>query len=291
MRSSKKKSMGVINLTPNSFAKSNKFSDFDTFSNAFQKMQEWADVIDLGAESTAPFNDKVSEDTELKRFKELFFPYLEQNKDPEMQISIDTYKVSVFKAVAEKIQSLWPKSEIIFNDVSGKLDDELLNFFSETTIPFTYIFSHNGCPTRQQTNEHMNFIVKGIGMAFMKELSEFFIEGIGILNKSKIKFLIDPCFGFSKTREQNHYLLKKFNTFMLQLPTDIGCVYGISRKSFLRFPQDIDVNDESNIKVLDHTQTYFFAEILKNYPTREFLFRVHSPQALDAAHNIAAIIK
>jgi dihydropteroate synthase len=286
-----KKSMGVINLTPNSFAKSNKFSNFDSFSNAFQKMHLWADIIDLGAESTAPYNDKVDQSTELERFESLLFPYLEQNKDPVTTLSIDTYKISVFKTVAEKINKHWPKTKIIFNDVSGKLDEELIAFFEEFSIPFTYIFSHNGCATRAETNEHMNYIVKANDMEFLKNLSEYFIKGINTLSSLNVQFLIDPCFGFSKTREQNHFLLKHFNTFLLQIPTSLGCVYGISRKSFLRFPQDLDVNDESNIRVLDQTQSYFFTEILKNYPKREFLFRVHSADSLAAAKNATSILK
>ena len=281
--------MGVINLTPDSFSNSNKFSDYESFSNAFEKMLVWADVIDLGAESTAPFNKPVSEEEELKRFKKLFFPYLEQNKDPAITLSIDTYKISVFESVALEVNKHWPKTKIIFNDVSGKIDDELLAFFKKTNLDFSYVFSHNNCPSRSQTNEHMNYVCKKNEMELLREMSEFFVDGINKLRETKIPFYVDPCFGFSKTREQNQYLLKKFSTFMLQIPPDIGCVYGISRKSFLRFPVDMDPNDSENQIVLDQVQAYYMAKVMKNFPNKEVLFRIHNESVFKAASIINEI--
>lgn len=284
-----KKSMGVINLTPDSFSLSSQSNDLQSFEAAFEKMCGWADIIDIGAESTAPFNKPVSQDLEISRYRDIFFPFIEKNIDPKMTISIDTYKVDVFKEVAQKINMHWPECSLIFNDVSGKIDEELIELIKNSIIKFRYIFSHNLAPSRAKTNEHMKYISNNDGISFVKELVEYFVSGIEKLSSYNVDFLIDPCFGFSKTREQNQYLLKNFNIFILQIPKNIDCVYGISRKSFLRFPKDLDVNNLSNIAVLDQTQSYFISEVLKKHAKRKFLFRVHSPESLQAARVVASL--
>jgi dihydropteroate synthase len=281
--------MGVINITPNSFSDGNQHNSLESFSKRFNELLDWADIIDIGAESSAPMNQSISKDEELKRYQDVFFPFLEKTADPQSQISIDTYKVEVFKEVAHQLNQFWPKTKIIFNDVSGKLDSELLDLLNNFKIPFTYIYSHNLCKSRKDCLKHMDHVTKLHDFEFVKGVVEYFIAGIDKIKETDRPFMIDPCFGFSKTREQNHTLLKYFKTFLLQLPYSLPCVYGISKKSFLRFPKDLDVKDKENLAVLEQMQSILMYDLLKESLQREIIFRVHEPKSFQAANNIKKI--
>lgn len=285
------KLMGVINITPDSFSDGSQFNTQEKFSLKFNELLSWADIIDIGAESTAPMNEKVSSDIEIKRFRDVLFPFIENNIDPMIKISIDTYKIKVFKEVAAKLARFWPKCEVIFNDVSGKLDTELMEFLKTSELKFTYIYSHNLCLSRQETNKHMDYTLEIQEIEFVKSVVEYFIVGIDKLKGCGRNFYIDPCFGFSKTREQNHALLKYFKTFLLQMPYSITCLFGISKKSFLRFPIDLDLKDENSIKMLEQMQSIFIFDLVKESMQREVVFRVHDPICINSALNVKKILE
>ena len=234
--------MGVINLTPNSFSDGGDFNQFHSFKNRFLELLKWAHIIDLGAESTAPFNSKISAKEELSRYEELFFPLLEELEDPHIEISIDTYKVDVFITVLKKINLKWPKTRVIFNDVSGAIDSELVDVLKSRELDFSYVFSHNLAPSREQTQNHMKYLSPSVGMDFFRENIRYFEEGLKRLSTFEKTIIIDPCFGFSKSREQNLYLLKNLKTFLLQFPVGLDCLVGISRKSFLRSEKNKDLS-------------------------------------------------
>ncbi len=283
------KMMGVINITPNSFSDGNKFNSKESFAKRFEELVEWASIIDIGAESSAPMNKAISSSEELKRFQDVFFPFLEEREDPEAVISIDTYKIETFKAVAIKINQYWPNSKILFNDVSGKLDSQLLELLENFNIPFTYVFSHNLCRNRAECLKHMEHTNNLQDLEFIKHMVEYFISGIMKIKETKRDFMIDPCFGFSKTREQNHILIKYIKTFLLQIPYSVPCIYGISKKSFLRFPKDQDIKIDKNLKVLEQMQSILIYDLLKESIQREMIFRVHSPECLESANNVKKI--
>lgn len=281
--------MGVINITPNSFSDGEQYNSQEKFAAKFNDTLKWAQIIDIGAESTAPMNDKVSYEEELSRFRTIVFPFVEKTEDPRIILSIDTYKVEVFKEVYKKIQEDWPETRVIFNDVSGKLDDKLLGFLIEHP-QVTYVFSHNLAPTREKTNQHMKYLNESQELDFVKHMVEYFFTGITTLKENKINFYIDPCFGFSKTREQNHVLLKYFKTFLLQIPYDIPCLYGVSKKSFLRFPKDLDIGDKDELMVLENMQSILLYEVIKD-SHRHMIFRSHGPESLRAAQQIKNIFE
>ena len=104
--------MGVINITPNSFSDGNKFKNYVQFRDYFIDMLSWADVIDIGAESTAPFNDPIDSAIELERFEEFLFPLVSELNDPHMFLSLDTYKPEVAAAAVAAGADL-------INDVEG----------------------------------------------------------------------------------------------------------------------------------------------------------------------------
>jgi dihydropteroate synthase len=285
--------MGVINITPNSFSDGNKFKNYVQFRDYFIDMLSWADVIDIGAESTAPFNDPIDSAIELERFEEFLFPLVSELNDPHMLLSIDTYKPEVFYEVYLVVKHYWPETHLIFNDVSGKIDDELALILSDTDLDFDYVYSHNLSPRRFETSNHMDFCSKKDSYDFLDEMVNYFRVGLEILGPITFnrKVWIDPCFGFSKNRSQNQFLLKNIHYFLEGIPSNISVLYGISRKSFLRVPQELDPKCSDNIEVLDQMQTVFIYDLLRNAIDREFLFRVHSANSLKSAVNIISIIE
>ena len=227
------KKMGVINITPDSFSDGNEYNQQDRFAKKFQEISRWADIIDIGAESTAPFNSSISIDQELSRFREIFYPYLDDHDDPQITLSIDTYKIAVFKEVALKVKSQWPATKFIFNDVSGKVDKELKKFIKDAPLDFTYVLSHNLAPVREKTQEHMNFVNEQADSEFFNSLINHFEKSIEELTKLNQSFIVDPCFGFSKSRHQNHFLIKNFKTLLLHFPYNVTFIYGVSRNCLL----------------------------------------------------------
>jgi dihydropteroate synthase len=270
------RSMGVINITPNSFSDGGEFNKAETFKKRFEESTQTFDIIDIGAESTAPFNDVVSESEELKRY-ELFDDYIANHPDPEISLSIDTYKPAVFVHVYHTVKKNWPKTTLIWNDVSGKLDEEFLNVVDELNNDFEYVFCHNLVPERSQAAEHMNYTVEG---NVSKHILDYFKADHDLLKQCEIKYYFDPCFGFSKTREQNHELLRDMPMIM-DLFKGVEFVYGISRKSFLRFPPDENIRDPKVNLEVEALQTLFL-----NYMAgREMVIRAHSLSPLKSVLN------
>jgi dihydropteroate synthase len=118
------KSMGVINITPDSFSDGNQYNQYSLFQNYFQKSLKHFDVIDIGAESTAPFNQAIDAKDEMDRYQVLI-QYIQENDDPKITLSLDTYKCDVFHYLYQIVKKHWKDSKLIFNDVSGKIDDDL----------------------------------------------------------------------------------------------------------------------------------------------------------------------
>lgn len=283
--------MGVINITPNSFSDHIDLNNISSFSDKFNELLNWADCIDLGAESTAPFNSPLGSVEELERFETYFFPFVASTKDPKITISIDTYKPEVFYEVYLVIKKYWPKTKIIFNDVSGKIDDELILLLSDDSLDFDYVFSHNLCPSRDMTVKHMDYCLKDLDRDLVAEMIHYFQIGLELVKPLKRRIWIDPCFGFSKTREQNHYLLKNIHYLLEGFPSHIGFIYGISRKSFLRVPRNLNPKDPSEIKVLDQMQAILITDLLRNPLKRDFYFRVHDYSSLKSSFNIMSILE
>ncbi len=286
-------SMGVINITPNSFSDGGKFKNYTQFRNYFIAMLEWADVIDIGAESTAPMNNSIDSVQELERFEKYLFPLVYELNDPKMILSIDTYKPEVFYEVYLVVKHFWPDTHLIFNDVSGKIDDELIELLSDSNLDFDYVFSHNLCSNRSLTNEHMDYVKEDDSLSFIDEMVSYFRVGLEVLEPVTFnrKVWIDPCFGFSKNRSQNQFLLKNIHYFLEQIPSNISLIYGISRKSFLRVPKDMDPKLKENEIILDQMQTVFIYDLLRNAISRNFLFRLHDGTSLKSALNIMTIIE
>ncbi|WP_417289802.1 dihydropteroate synthase [Corallibacter sp.] len=209
------KVMGILNLTPDSF--------FDGGQNKSEKsiteqvalmLQEGATFIDIGAYSSRPNADFVSEADELKRLLPIIT--LLTKTFPDICISIDTFRSEVAK------QAIHAGAAII-NDISaGQLDNKMLETVAKLQVP--YIMMHiRGTPKTMQQLTSYNNLTKDILFYFSEKITE--AKALGIID-----IIVDPGFGFAKTREQNFELLNNLELFKhIEKPL----LAGVSRKSMI----------------------------------------------------------
>ena len=209
------KVMGILNVTPNSFYDGGKHNEINSIMHQVDKMlSEGADFIDIGAYSSKPSAEFVSEEEEIKRLvpiiKELVVNF------PTIILSVDTFRANVAKVAVEHGAG-------IINDISaGLLDEKMLETVADLKVP--YIMMHmRGNPQTMQTLTNYEDIVKEMIFYFSERIQKARSFGISDI-------VIDPGFGFAKTLEQNYEVLHKMELFsMLELPL----LAGISRKSMI----------------------------------------------------------
>jgi dihydropteroate synthase len=209
------KVMGILNVTPDSFYDGGVHKDDASVLNHVELMlKQGATFIDMGAYSSRPNAEFVSEDLELKRI----LPLLESviKNFPDALISIDTFRSEVAKQCVDAGAAL-------INDISaGKLDESMMQTVANLNVP--YIMMHmKGTPqTMQQHTDYTN-LTKDILFYFSERIAA--ARDLGIVD-----IIIDPGFGFAKTLEQNFELLSQLELFkMIEKPMLIG----ISRKSMI----------------------------------------------------------
>ena len=225
---SKPKVMGILNITPNSFFDGGKYTSDDEIIAKVEKMlNEGATFIDVGAYSSKPSAEYVSEEEELNRI--LPVVKLLVNKFPDILLSIDTFRSKVASACIEN-------GAAIINDISaGNLDDKMLGIIAQYQVP--YIMMHmRGTPQTMQSLTNYEDIIKEILFYFSEKISQARSLGINDL-------IVDPGFGFAKTIEQNYGVMQKMQLLHhLELPILIG----ISRKSMIYKTLEISADEALN---------------------------------------------
>lgn len=207
--------MGIINLTPDSFYDGGSLSSpEDMLRKADKYLAEGAAILDLGAVSTKPGAQEVSEAEELRRL----LPALKllRNSFPETFISVDTWRASVALAAAEE-------GADIINDISGGLfDAEMFATVAQTKLP--YVIMHiQGTPKTMQADPRYKNVVKEV-FDFLKTQAKK-AERAGVK-----QIILDPGFGFGKTVEHNFSLLRQLKKLeKLKKPI----LAGLSRKSLV----------------------------------------------------------
>lgn len=209
------KVMGVLNITPDSFYDGGKYKDETSIlKQAEQMLNEGATFIDVGAYSSRPNADHVSEDEELHRI--LPIVHLILKHFPETLLSIDTFRSTIAKQCIEAGAAL-------INDISaGKLDDIMLPTIAELQVP--YIMMHmRGTPQTMKSLTDYDDLIKDILFYFSERIKA--TRDLGIID-----VIIDPGFGFAKTLEQNFEILNTLELFkMIEKPLLVG----VSRKSMI----------------------------------------------------------
>jgi len=209
--------MGVVNVTPDSFSDGGKFFTHAAAIDRGKKLiDDGADIIDIGGESTRPFSEPVPLAEEIERV----IPVIEKlSGHLSVPISIDTMKAEVARRAIEAGASM-------INDISAlRFDSEMAAVAREFDVPVVLMHMLGNPKTMQRSPSYANLI--GEISAFLQDAIER-AETQGI---PKSKLIVDPGIGFGKTVSHNLLLIKHLQFFAsLQVPILVGP----SRKAFIR---------------------------------------------------------
>ena len=208
--------MGVVNVTPDSFADGGLFFDHDAaVQQALALVAAGADLLDIGGESTRPFSDPTPLTEELRRV----LPVIERVRaQTPIPISIDTYKSRVAQAALEAGAN-------IINDISAlRFDPDMAHLAREAEVP-VILMHMQGTPKNMQTEPHYDDLIGELRAFFQERLEFALARGL-----SRDLLVLDPGIGFGKTFSHNLSILNNMDAFL-----DLGCplLIGPSRKAFL----------------------------------------------------------
>jgi dihydropteroate synthase len=209
--------MGIVNVTPDSFSDGAQFLDHQAaIGHALRLLDEGADILDIGGESTRPYSTPVSEEEEAGRV----LPVIEKicQARPEAVVSIDTSKAKVARA------AVTAGAEIV-NDIWALGDDRRLKHVVRETGAGVCMMHMQGTPQTMQDNPQYDDVVTEIH-DFLRSRRDQIIE-FGI---QPDRICLDPGIGFGKTHEHNITLMANCSRFH-----DLGCplLVGHSRKGFI----------------------------------------------------------
>jgi len=207
--------MGILNVTPDSFADGGRHHDFDAaVKRGLEMIAEGVDIIDVGGESTRPGADRVSQEEEIART----IPVITELAKHGATISIDTMRASTARTAVNA-------GAAMINDVSGGLADEaMLQTAAELKVP--YIAMH----WRGQSKDMNSKAVYGdVVNEVIAELNER-IDAALDAGIHKDKLIIDPGIGFAKDAEHNWAIIEAIDRFVAM---GYPVLVGASRKRFL----------------------------------------------------------
>ena len=214
-RGKKPKIMGILNITKDSFYDGGKFfKPSKAINQAYKLIDEGADIIDVGGESTRPGAKVIPEDEELKRI----IPVIRELCRNNITVSCDTRNSFTMERVLSEGVN-------IINDVSGlNYDKNTLNVIKKYNCYYILMHSIKTPINMQNSPSYKNVIL---------ELYEFFLTKVSKIKEKNIntnKIIIDPGIGFGKKDIHNFEILKNFSIFL-----DLGfpILIGLSRKSFI----------------------------------------------------------
>ncbi len=207
--------MGILNVTPDSFADGGRHNEFNAaVARGLEMIAEGVDIIDIGGESTRPGADRVSEAEEIERT----IPVITELAKHGVKISIDTMRASTAEAAIKGGAS-------IINDVSGGLaDPQMLQTASRLKVP--YIAMHwRGQSKDMNSKAIYNDVVIDVISELQERITAALDAGIEVGN-----LIIDPGLGFAKEAEHNWEIIDSIDSFV-----DLGypVLVGGSRKRFL----------------------------------------------------------
>ena len=218
--------MGILNMTPDSFSDGGQFKSHNkAIDHALKMVEEGANIIDIGGESTRPGAEAVQLEEELSRT----IPIIEAIRlKSDCLISIDTYKSKVAKAALDAGADM-------VNDISGlTFDHNMASLVAKRNVP-VIIMHIKGKPGDMQKNPNYDNLIK--------EIKAFFEVQIAIAKKAGIdsgNIILDPGIGFGKRLEDNFEIIRELG----QISTmGYPVLLGPSRKSFIGFTLDLPIEE------------------------------------------------
>ena len=211
--------MGILNVTPDSFSDGGSYTSIDKAMEQTQKMiQQGADIIDVGGESTRPGHVQIGDEEEIKRVVPVI---REIKKKFDILVSIDTYKSAVAKAALEAGADL-------LNDIWGfRYDEKMAELAAEYDVPVCLMHNRDNL----DYDDFMEDVKKDL------QISLDIAEKYGV---KKENIMLDPGVGFGKTYEQNLMVMNHLEEIV-----DMGypVLLGTSRKSVIGLTLDLPVDE------------------------------------------------
>lgn len=247
--------MGILNVTPDSFADGGRYTAVDAaVRQAATMVKEGADIIDVGGQSTRPGSQPISVDEELTRV----IPVLRElrRQFQTVLISIDTDKA----AVAEQALAL---SVNLVNDVTAlQGDNRMAKLLAAAGTPVVLMHAQ-GSPATMQQNPRYRDVVEEVSTFFQERMD--FATRAGIAQKN---IILDPGIGFGKSVAHNLLLLRNLDRFLrFQSPL----LLGTSLKSFIGKVLELNAPAERGAGTL--------ATLVLGYQKGARIFRVHQVRA------------
>ena len=214
--------MGILNITPDSFYESSRCIDVQkALERAEQIINEGGDIIDVGAYSSRPGAEDVSEEEEIARLRSVL-PLIRE-RYPDAIISVDTFRSRVARFVVEECGA-----DMINDIMGGEGDEDMFETVAQLKVP--YILMHmRGTPQTMQNKVDYDNILEEMITYFSDKIEKLRLLGVGDV-------ILDPGFGFAKSLEQNYNILKNLaDIAQFKLPLLVG----VSRKSMIYRPLNI----------------------------------------------------
>lgn len=217
--------MGILNVTPDSFSDGGKFFSPDAaLKQALKLVEDGADILDIGGESTRPGSEVVPVQQEIDRVA----PVIEAiSAEIDVPISIDTMKAEVMRAAVAAGAGL-------INDVNALRSDNALETAVELGVPVCLMHMQGTPQTMQNEPQYADVV---------KEVEQFLLERVAVCEKAGIKpeqIMLDPGFGFGKRARHNLRLMKHLSQ-LTALPYPV--LVGVSRKSIIGDMLKVSVNE------------------------------------------------
>ncbi len=228
--------MGILNVTPDSFSDGGKYNNIECALKRVEELiQDGADIIDIGGESTKPNAISVSPDEEIKRVVPVIHEIRKHNID--IPISIDTRNYITAKASIEA-------GADIINDVSGlDCDNNLFNYVVTNNIPV--VIMHSSTVPAVSNDYKTDDIIQDIYLSLYNKIDLLIKSGM-----EQNKIIADVGIGFGKSAQTNFEILKRMKEFT---SLNVPLLLGISRKSFIRNTFNIDFDESDAVSALYST--------------------------------------
>lgn len=206
--------MGILNFTPDSFFDGGRYYDVSrAVDRAYQMVEEGADIIDIGGESTRPGSIVISQNEELKRV----LPIVEKLTNSGFVVSVDTSSPIVMKAVLSL-------GVHFINDIRSFSSDAAIESIINSDCGLC-IMHMQGQPSNMQDNPKYIDVLKEVYDALSGHIKRLLDVGV-----SRDRLIVDPGFGFGKKIEHNFQILARLNE---AVPDGFPILVGLSRKSML----------------------------------------------------------